>query len=371
MSGFFSHLLERHQGETPRVEPRPRSRFEPDSMALAVSTTLLFWEDPPKDETLLARPGNETTPQISPAPRDVAPPDYAPVNSIAHELSAEQKAAPSIEENDASAHRAEPAGVKACPGIQVQPRLQTQSGGDTTTEPPVSHRIAASNDAFPDARSSFRQSVFPSNPSRHAPQAAMSDDIQRHDDMQQAGVPPLEDHKSLGWRVKPAEPPLQAGTPPAVSPERPLETDPPLSITPRSNDSSEHPPTRGVERKSGKRPFAAIPMHILEPDIPLRIESTNTEGPERPVAPSDDPHTREGQLVPPAWLDRFEVEFRRLRDFQRHSRQHEQTINVTIGRVEVRAQGPPAPPQNKSKAKAPTVMSLEDYLKHRQGRGSL
>jgi hypothetical protein len=48
------------------------------------------------------------------------------------------------------------------------------------------------------------------------------------------------------------------------------------------------------------------------------------------------------------------------------------TINVTIGRVEVRATPPPSPPaqeRHDTRSSGPVIMSLETYLRHREERG--
>jgi hypothetical protein len=45
------------------------------------------------------------------------------------------------------------------------------------------------------------------------------------------------------------------------------------------------------------------------------------------------------------------------------------TINVTIGRVEIRATSP-APPPQRARPKSANVLSLEDYLRQRASRAS-
>ena len=107
------------------------------------------------------------------------------------------------------------------------------------------------------------------------------------------------------------------------------------------------------------------------PDTPFDILPKRPEAPEPPAAPAADEHSREGLLVPPVWLDQLQAEIERYRELRRQPGPAEPTIQVTIGRVEVRCQGPPAPIAPKRKAKAPAVMSLDDYLKQRKGRGSL
>jgi hypothetical protein len=72
--------------------------------------------------------------------------------------------------------------------------------------------------------------------------------------------------------------------------------------------------------------------------------------------------------VAPAGSEQWRAELESLRELGRRAEAPEPVIQVTIGRVEVRAE---APTQPKPKARTPAVMSLEDYLKQRKGRGSL
>lgn len=99
--------------------------------------------------------------------------------------------------------------------------------------------------------------------------------------------------------------------------------------------------------------------------------------PKRPEAPKPtasataESSGREGLLVASAWSDQWQAELEKLRELQRWSDAPEPTIQVTIGRVEVRAEAPSVPPEPKPKAKTPAVMSLDDYLNQRKGRGPL
>jgi hypothetical protein len=81
------------------------------------------------------------------------------------------------------------------------------------------------------------------------------------------------------------------------------------------------------------------------------------------------PRTREDLLVPPEWPARMQHDFQRNWDATAHKAKPEPTIHVTIGRVEVRAEAVPAPPKPRAKEKASPVMSLDEYLSQRKGRG--
>ena len=73
-----------------------------------------------------------------------------------------------------------------------------------------------------------------------------------------------------------------------------------------------------------------------------------------------------GTILPP----RIKVasEFSRLQMPVQSKEEREPTIHVTIGRIEVRATLAPAPASGKERS-APRVMSLDEYLQRRTGRG--
>ena len=74
-----------------------------------------------------------------------------------------------------------------------------------------------------------------------------------------------------------------------------------------------------------------------------------------------------GDLEVPAWLKQRQTEFS-LKNTET-SRTSEPIINVTIGRVEVKAQHEPKPKTRSSRAKPSGVMSLDEYLSQRQRKG--
>jgi hypothetical protein len=115
---------------------------------------------------------------------------------------------------------------------------------------------------------------------------------------------------------------------------------------------------------------APSPAQVSEVDSDLPSNARHLEVPEPAPVPAADEHNREALLIPPAWLARLQAEIQRQGDLRWPQKQPEPVINVTIGRVEVRASAPAAPPKPKSKPKAPAVMSLDDYLNQRKGRGA-
>jgi hypothetical protein len=76
----------------------------------------------------------------------------------------------------------------------------------------------------------------------------------------------------------------------------------------------------------------------------------------------------DGLLAPPTWLAEMQTEFnRRWNELNRNS-EPEPVVNVTIGRVEVRAVQAETPQKSIRKRKPSGVMSLDDYLNQRERR---
>jgi hypothetical protein len=147
----------------------------------------------------------------------------------------------------------------------------------------------------------------------------------------------------------------------------------------RSRHRMEGDADEELERRTGPaHPAGPVIQTILpiarpvsEPDTPYDLAPKRPEAPEPPPPSEVGLPGCDGLLVAPGWLDQWQVELEGLRALRRQPDASEHTIQVTIGRVEVRAEAPPGPPKPKSKPKAPAVMSLDDYLKQRKGRGLL
>lgn len=117
-------------------------------------------------------------------------------------------------------------------------------------------------------------------------------------------------------------------------------------------------------------------MTVQDPrkaSISKRPAADNHEGrpqgvePAQPQRPSLIPGLNPaGTILPP----RIKVasEFSRLQMPVQSREEREPTIQVTIGRIEVRATSAPAPAPGKERS-APRVMSLDEYLQRRTGRG--
>ncbi|MXS86164.1 hypothetical protein ABO04_09690 [Nitrosomonas sp. HPC101] len=117
----------------------------------------------------------------------------------------------------------------------------------------------------------------------------------------------------------------------------------------------------------------ADPLKIL-PAQPEAKGERDGEQIRKSVIAQNQPETdsnpnQSGYLQTPAWLSGMQAELsNRWREINAQS-QTEPVINVTIGRVEVRAVNP-SPAKPDAGQKKPTgVMSLEEYLKRRESKG--
>lgn len=325
MSDFFSLILQRHQGESPTVEPRRRARFEPDPLAGSVLPTFFSPDETPSDERPWARPEPDQPQPVAPAQGRVAPSVAAPaVQLIPQErLPAERTLA-----HGAAAVDPSPIRKTEPPGGRVSAALQPLSRHEAAAESPVAPRGTDSDTSLLVAPPLPRP-IHPlvAAPSK-APSEAMPAGMQRRAEGPPGEMIGQEDYTPRGGPSKPTHPTLPVDPLPAPCPAR-----------------------------------------VPEVDSDLPSKARHLEVPEPAPVPAADEHQREALLIPPAWLARLQAEIQRQGDLRRPQKQPEPVINVTIGRVEVYASAPAAPPKPKSKPKAPGVMSLDDYLNQRKGRG--
>ena len=78
---------------------------------------------------------------------------------------------------------------------------------------------------------------------------------------------------------------------------------------------------------------------------------------------------KDGSLESPSWLPDIQAEFNRRWNEVNSKSEPEPVINVTIGRVEVRAVQADRPKKTKPQKKTSSVMSLDEYLNQRARRG--
>jgi hypothetical protein len=145
----------------------------------------------------------------------------------------------------------------------------------------------------------------------------------------------------------------------AVS-ERPVENQPPAS----ANEVA--PISQKISKPSNPGVAATSPLQAHFPPSDRNLEAEIANG---PTSGSRDQHS----AVPWTQVTKHFSDPTRVAGGQTFPQRFEQssttsapTINVTIGRVEVRAIHSPAPVRKQSKPAAPKL-SLEDYLKKREG----
>jgi hypothetical protein len=320
MSDFFTHLLQRHQGQSPRVEPRPRARFEADPLAAGMSIPLGPPEAPSAFEVTREQPPQPTPWPVAPVPAGSAAPPPEDGGSVPRAL----PATPLRIEKDHTAGRDQPAAKRPTPA--AAPRPQAPSRDEDGFRPVAAPRILIPESTL---------LVAPPLPPATNPRTALSDQV------------------------------------PAAAPSPRLNPNQgrPRPQTPDQDDTG--PGRRASPLPSQPEPesMPSRPAPAAEPASPLPSEPQHPVPPAPSVAPAADPNRGQGLLVPPTWSAQLQSEFERRWERRAGNEQPEPTIQVTIGRVEVRAEAPPVPAA--PKPKAPAVMSLADYLEQRKGRGSL
>jgi hypothetical protein len=79
--------------------------------------------------------------------------------------------------------------------------------------------------------------------------------------------------------------------------------------------------------------------------------------------------SQDGSLEPPSWFSDMQAKFNRRWNERNHKTESDPVVNVTIGRVEVRAVPADTPQKTRRKKKPSRVMSLDAYLNQRESRG--
>lgn len=158
----------------------------------------------------------------------------------------------------------------------------------------------------------------------------------------------------------------------------------PLSATGASN-SDQSSPSRSPEQGERGQDLNSRPRSIIPSQGGRRESSKSSEQQADSLFPgrqkiatdknlkvttlSTEPSPRHsGLLELPSWLAEMQAEFSRRWQKMDSRAEAEPVINVTIGRVEVRAVQTEPPKQSKRKNKPISVMGLDEYLKQR-GRG--
>lgn len=109
------------------------------------------------------------------------------------------------------------------------------------------------------------------------------------------------------------------------------------------------------------------PQMSAAPEIFFERPSASERSVGGDARPEWEPADRDGQLLTPEWLNEIQAGFTdRWRKL--NPTESEPVVNVTIGRIEVKAVRSNQVSQAKTRSKPVGVMSLDDYLKQRENR---
>lgn len=317
MSGFLTHIIGRHLGTVETVQPRLRSVFEPESPAVA------------------AREAESSLPENT-AIKDTS-------NAQA-QIQATVPGFPAYGAPHPASHPAEP----------------------VTLTMPVPAEPAEGFKLAPQNQDSDREHW------RHELQALRAQASQKSEpsdlfknDFKPATSTPFD----------PAG--LSAGeSTAAVSPSGDVE-----GILKRISDQASR--LAGVERRLQDQPQPTLSEKHASDSMPLKAgpESQRTQDPERGnkpdeslkriTSPDTTPDTpQSGILQTPPWLETLSADLSAKWSELNAQSTSEPVINVTIGRVEVRALNPEPAKAQTAETKPTGVMSLDDYLKRRESQGA-
>ena len=323
MNELFSHILQRHRGTVPMVKPRPPSRFETARSAFT----------PPAAPSLREEPG-ETRPFTTKTLQNPPPASYPRLRSSA----VAPKPQPGLAAPETAASRDAlrlQLSRQIDEGEQPQVRLE-----DNTLLQPAQRTVETSRH--------FSTSIARNTAQPHGHQAQSIATDNKLQGMISSPFLPVTTQPVL---APPTAEPIEFQPPPQRQ-ERMVDTVRPVATMVPTRNTQPAPSPTSLSPKTSTEWYSAIIDHASL----------------SPVA-EDGSRLKEYLLVPPDWLARIQFDFQRGRDSTGPDSKAEPTINVTIGRVEVRAEASPVPTKPRAKDKAGPVMSLDEYLSQRKGRG--
>lgn len=360
MIDYLSNLVARQLGEIETVHPRIASRFEsqtavrPPGEQMSLGGTEAPVADAPGDEfgleTLeLIEPVSDVPPRPLSSPRrtttsaltEPADPAPTPPESPTHNLDKPVRASSVVEQLPAESRTAvEPVNVQAvshAPAENLSPPVQTPETTrplSTARQPPAPAPTASKSDKVLDA-----------------PTPARSERASERRDGQDDGLMPMRAAPRIVLERNVLPPPPRrhdvGRASPAVEPSEGEQSVPPPMPRPpavRSRHADSLPQSGGATTPLRLNPVetpAARPAHSPEPAANVIAQPRVTRSMEARV--SAEAASDEAVEAAPV-------------------------INVTIGRVEVRATHAPAAPRRQDVSAPP--MSLDDYLRRRAGGGS-
>ncbi|MDV7390896.1 hypothetical protein RZS08_06075 [Arthrospira platensis SPKY1] len=321
MSDYLSNLVARTLAAAPVLQPRQPSLFEPVGGGWGLGN---------RDWGVAAEAETAVSPLMpSPTPPPVRP--VWPETAVA--------TSPPIQPA-----RPETAAVTPPPAAVAQPQ---------PAPPPAPHAepLAASQPERPMAARMEKKTAPSPPPMTIRERIIQQTVVEKKERLVPAGPPPAAP-------IHPAKA-MAVPVPVAVQP-RPLSPPPPPVPETVKTRPQDEPPIRSMPAVP-KRPSAAEPpVRIVERQHPTSEPSPPPKPDKRQVAP---PPTIRERILPPTAATSPERE--RATNGRYASEPPPPTIQVHIGRIEVRATPPPQPVA-KSRP-TPALTSLDDYLRQRNG----
>lgn len=343
MSDFLKSLAARQFGEAPAVRPRLSGRFEPppDAFAHEASRRAARFEEPETDALeLFLEVETHAAPARDDAPRHDRHEDTRPREPrretdetrarVVFVREPREESEPVLRQERSSLRDSEHARDTTTPSNAADSRTQTRGRdeGDAHVRPRSIIPVPVEDDGLirPDGQAVARP-PFPTSARTHGERRAPSELEPREPSVNEAF-----EEKRPSNVARPAQPPSHA-----------------------------------------RREADAAPRTHDEELSLLRNESARTRERDRRREDADESHAarhaqrgRESSAtIEPRHVPRRERQAA-ARDAKRERAEVAPTINVTIGRVEVRATQAPATAQRRAETAAPR-MSLDDYLRRRNG----
>jgi len=370
MSEFFTNLLDRHLGTCSVVEPRGRSRFETEVAGSAIPLPIdLYGTDETGDENLERRDSVVRTPEnhaVGPPvnwsepqridPEVILPVDHTePVDAIGDNLERQDDLIrPTANDSilaDVNAPEIEPHHgtlvLRQQDRQSFKPKPVEQSNPKEENAPrQVIHRHSSvETDSQLRLGGDLPERVSGRNPTKEAnPQISelyypFDSEL---DNRIRAMLSRLQDRQ----KIQPGE---RAET----------------NILGRSVDTI-------PDNTDDTEKYRLVQAPLVEPllDESEKVGLSDAAQERQHVFASDNRDIfKDGSLEPPSWLPDIQAEFNRRWNELNSKSEPEPVINVTIGRVEVRAVQADTPKKTRRKKKPSGVMSLDEYLNKRESRG--
>ena len=361
MSDFLSNLAARSFGRVELVRPRLASLFEPPRAA--GGSTLRQSLGP--DALEVAEISDETRTEAAPPARQPAS-RVRETQSTAADLKlsvaesdpgrADLPAKPNSRQRQPTRQRSSSLAPAAIPSSAMKPELLPGFVTPKAVPPHVSRLVvpasAAKSSAVPPAALIATQSVEAQPGSRPL----------------DASLTPRRSEKAVSVPASPSLPALQA-EPPAGKPQEQSALERLSRVPIAAQDQTERELLRSDAGQQRQSAFQAPSRRPSNQDISTSEEQRPAAPGRSELLPSQTPRSaRPAMVVVQPQVTRYLRQTTPAPAEAAARPEPTSTIQVTIGRIEVRATPPPAKPPSEKRS-APPVMSLDEYLRRRAKAG--